>query len=81
MDVPTRQSYIVAVVAPHERTRAAGITQLVRMAGWAVAPVFAGMLMQGTSLALPLIIGASMKVAYDVLLYVAFRNLKPPEER
>jgi MFS family permease len=81
MDVPTRQSYVVAVVAPHERTRATGITQLVRMGGWAVAPVFAGLLMQGTSLALPLIIGAFMKVAYDILLYAAFRNLKPPEER
>lgn len=81
MDVPTRQSYTVAVVAPHERTRAAGITQLVRMAGWAVAPMFAGMLMQGNSLALPLLIGAAMKVTYDILLYYAFRNLKPPEER
>lgn len=81
MDVPTRQSYVVAVVAPHERTRAAGITQLVRMVGWAVAPAFAGLLMQGTSLAVPLIIGAVMKVVYDILLYVAFRNLKPPEER
>jgi hypothetical protein len=43
--------------------------------------MFAGILMQGTSLAVPLIIGAVMKVAYDILLYAAFRNLKPPEER
>jgi MFS family permease len=81
MDVPTRQSYVVAVVAPHERTLAAGITQMVRMVGWAVAPAFAGVLMQQQSLALPLVTGAAMKVAYDVLLYRAFRHIKPPEEQ
>jgi MFS family permease len=81
MDVPTRQSYVMAVVGPEERTFAAGVTQLVRVGMWAVAPVFAGFFMEGISLVTPLFIGAGLKILYDVLLYVAFRRLKPPEER
>jgi MFS family permease len=81
MDVPTRQSYVMAVVAPHERTAASGVTSLVRLGGWAVAPGFAGMAMAGTSIGAPLIVGASLKILYDVLLYAAFRRLPPPEER
>ncbi|MBZ0125108.1 MAG: MFS transporter, partial [Rhodocyclaceae bacterium] len=81
MDVPTRQSYVMAVVAPEERTYASGVTHLVRLGGWAVAPSFAGWLMQAASLAAPLFIGAGMKIAYDLLLWRAFRKLKPPEER
>jgi MFS family permease len=80
MDVPTRQSYVMAVVRPEERTAASGITHLVRLAMWAVAPAFAGLLMRGTSMGAPLMIGAGMKIAYDVLLYRAFRNVRPPEE-
>ncbi|MBI3777836.1 MAG: MFS transporter [Gammaproteobacteria bacterium] len=81
MDVPTRQSYVMAVVRPEERTFASGITHLVRMGGWATAPFFAGFLMQGLALATPLLIGAGMKIVYDVALYKAFRHIKPPEER
>jgi predicted MFS family arabinose efflux permease len=81
MDVPTRQSYLMAVVRPEERTFASGVTHLVRLAAWAVAPAFAGLLMRGSSLAAPLIVGAAMKIAYDVLLYLAFRRQRPPEER
>jgi MFS family permease len=81
MDVPTRQSYVMAVVGPEERTYASGVTHLVRVGGWAVAPSFAGWLMQAASLGAPLFIGAGMKVAYDLLLWRAFRKLKPPEER
>ncbi len=81
MDVPTRSSYVVAVVRPEERTFATGATLLVRLAAWAVAPALAGGLMQGRSLAIPLYIGAAMKIAYDILLFRAFRGLKPPEER
>jgi len=81
MDVPTRQSYVMAVVAPHERTAASGVTSLVRLGGWAVAPAFAGMAMAGTSLGAPLVVGASLKIVYDILLYTAFRRLPPPEER
>ena len=80
MDVPTRQSYVMALVRPEERTVASGVTNLVRMAAWAVAPLFAGALMQRYSLMTPLVIGAVMKVTYDVLLFFAFRRVKPPEE-
>jgi MFS family permease len=81
MDVPTRQSYAMAVVRPEERTVASGITHLVRMGAWAVAPAFAGIMMEDVSLMLPLVIGASMKISYDILLWRAFRHVKPPEER
>jgi MFS family permease len=80
MDVPTRQSYVLAVVQPGERTFASGITNLVRLGSWAVAPAFAGMLMTGDSMYLPLVIGAAMKIAYDLLLWHAFRGIRPPEE-
>lgn len=81
MDVPTRQSYVLAVVEPSERTVVSGITMLVRLAAWAVAPAFAGLLMTGETMFLPLVIGAGMKIAYDILLWRAFRGIKPPEER
>jgi MFS family permease len=80
MDVPTRQSYVMAVVRPEERMTASGVTSLVRLGGWAVAPAAAGALMQAQSLALPLFVGAAIKIAYDVTLYFAFRSRKPPEE-
>jgi len=80
MDVPTRQSYVVAVVRPEERAAAAGATNLVRTAGWAVAPAFAGAAMQGLALWSPLAAGAALKIAYDILLYRGFRRIKPPEE-
>jgi MFS family permease len=80
MDVPTRQSYVMALVRPEERTVASGVTHLVRVGAWAVAPSFAGALMQGVSLGIPILIGAGMKIAYDLLLYAAFRKAVPPEE-
>lgn len=80
MDVPTRQSYVLAVVQPEERTFASGVTNLVRLAAWAVAPAFAGALMNDDSMYLPLVIGAGMKIAYDLLLWRAFRAVRPPEE-
>lgn len=80
MDVPTRQSYVMAVVRPEERTWASGITSLVRLGGWSVAPFAAGFLMQGVALATPLLIGAGMKIGYDLLLWRSFRELRPPEE-
>jgi hypothetical protein len=81
MDVPTRQSYVMAVARPGERTTASGVTNIVRLAGWALAPSLAGTLMGGTALGAPLVIGASLKISYDILLYGAFRRLSPPEER
>ena len=79
MDVPTRQSYVMAVVRPEERTLASGVTHLVRVGAWAVAPSFAGWFMAG-SLMTPLLVGSVMKIAYDVLLFAAFRRTRPPEE-
>jgi MFS family permease len=80
MDVPTRQSYVMAVVKPHERTLASGVTHLVRLGAWAAAPGFAGLLMSGVALGAPLAVGAGMKIVYDLLLYASFRGLRPPEE-
>jgi MFS family permease len=80
MDVPTRQSYVMAVVRPEERVWASGVTNIVRMAGWAIAPAFAGLFMSRVSLLFPLLVGAALKISYDVLLYRAFRSVKPPEE-
>lgn len=80
MDVPTRQSYLMAVVEPTERTFVSGVTQLVRLGAWAVAPPVAGFLMAGASLTVPLMVGAAMKILYDVLLWRAFRGIRPPEE-
>jgi sugar phosphate permease len=80
MDVPTRQSYVMALVRPEERTLASGVTNLVRMAAWAIAPAVAGLFMQSTTLAAPLFIGAGLKIAYDIALYRGFRRVKPPEE-
>ena len=81
MDVPTRQSYLMAMVRPEERTFAGGVTNLARMAARAVAPLLAGGAMQAMALWAPLAAAAGMKIAYDWLLFAAFRKLKPPEER
>src|SRR5712692_4641789 len=81
MDVPTRQSYLMAVVRPEERTFAGGVTNLARMCARAIAPVFAGSAMQALTLGAPIMAAAGLKILYDVLLYVSFRKIKAPEER
>jgi len=82
MDVPTRQSYTMAVVEPDERSAAAGVTGMVRTVGAALAPVAAGPLYAAASLAgLPFLLSGGLKVAYDLLLWRSFRALPPPEER
>jgi MFS family permease len=81
MDVPTRQSYVAAVVRPNERTFASGLTNLARNVFWAVGSTVAGLVMQNLAFSAPLVIGGGMKVTYDVALYRAFRKLRPPEER
>lgn len=81
MDVPTRQSYLMAIVPPHERAWAAGISQLARAAGRMVSPLLAGAAMQAGALWLPLAAGAAIKIVYDLLLWRAFRRVKPPEEQ
>jgi MFS family permease len=81
MDVPTRQSYVAAVVRPEERTFAAGVTNLVRNGAWAGASAVAGVFMQQVAFAAPLLLGGGLKIIYDGLLWRAFRHLAPPEER
>ncbi|MGE5223156.1 MAG: MFS transporter [Omnitrophica WOR_2 bacterium] len=81
MDVPTRQSYTMAVVAPDERSSASGITGIARTIGASLAPVFAGpMLANPALLGLPFILSGSLKILYDLFLYRSFRTMKPPEE-
>jgi MFS family permease len=81
MDVPTRQSYIVAVVREDERTIAAGVTNISRNVTQAISPSLTGALIQSLSLSAPFVIGGALKVAYDVTLFLNFRNVKPPEEK
>ena len=81
MDVPTRQSYVAAVVLPNERTFASGVANLARNIFWAVGSSVAGFLMQNVAFSAPLVLGGGAKISYDRLLYRAFRNLKPPEEQ
>jgi MFS family permease len=81
MDVPTRQSYIMAVVAPDERSAAAGIAGVARTIGASISPLFVGMLFARPSLInLPFFIAGTLKVAYDLLLYRGFVSVQPPEE-
>ena len=80
MDVPTRQSYVLAIVAPSERNFASGVTNVTRNIAWAAGPSIAGAVMQHVALAGPLIIGGALKIVYDLLLYRGFRRIRPPEE-
>jgi MFS family permease len=81
MDVPTRQSYTMAVVEPDERSAASGVTGVARTIGASLAPVFTGLLLSNPALlGAPFLISGSLKILYDMLLYRSFRSLKPPEE-
>jgi MFS family permease len=81
MDVPTRQSYLMAVVGPEERSAAAGITGVARTTGAAIAPLFAGFLFARPALiSLPFFIAGTLKVLYDLLLYRGFVAVRPAEE-
>ena len=81
MDVPTRQSYVMAVVDPDERSAASGITGVARTTGAALSPLFAGLLFAQPSLiSAPFFIAGSLKIAYDLLLFRAFRAVKSREE-
>jgi MFS family permease len=80
MDLPTRQSYLMAIVRPEERVVAAGFTTMVRNFAWMLAPALAGPLMQAAALSAPIYSGAGLKILYDVLLYAGFRKVHPPEE-
>ncbi|MGI9009625.1 MAG: MFS transporter [Nitrososphaeraceae archaeon] len=80
MDVPTRQSYIVAVVEEDERTASAGITNLSRNIAQAISPSITGYIIGFLSLSAPFIIGGLLKILYDITLYINFRKIKPAEE-
>ena len=81
MDVPTRQSYVMAVVEPDERSAAAGITGVARTVGASFSPVLAGPLLASATLAsIPFFISGSLKIMYDLLLYRSFRAVRAPEE-
>ena len=81
MDVPTRQSYTMAVVAPDERSAAAGLTSVARNAAMAVAPSFAGATLAVPALGLPFFVGGGLKILYDLAIYRTFRHIRPPEEQ
>ncbi len=81
MDVPTRQSYTMAVVAPDERSAASGVTSIARSVGAAVSPSLTGIFLAfPTLLSLPFFLAGGLKIIYDLLLYRSFRGVKPPEE-
>jgi MFS family permease len=80
MDVPTRTSYIMAVVTPAERAAAASVTAVPRSLASALSPTLAGALFASPFSALPLLICGSLKLVYDVALLFSFRHLKAPEE-
>lgn len=80
MDVPTRQSYIVAVVEEDERTASAGITNLSRNIAQAISPSITGYIIGVLSLSAPFIIGGLLKIIYDITLYINFRKIKPSDE-
>jgi len=82
MDVPTRQSYTIAVVSPEERSAAAGITGVARTTGAAISPLFVGFLFARPALInVPFYIAGALKILYDLLLYKEFISTKPPEEQ
>ena len=80
LDVPTRQSYTMAVVDPDERSAAAGFTSVARNAASSVAPVFSGVTLAVPALGLPFLIAGGLKIAYDLSLWRTFRSVRPPEE-
>lgn len=80
MDVPARTSYVMAIVTPAERAAAAGVTNVPRSLASAFSPSLAGLLFSLTPFAWPLVIGGSLKIAYDLLLLWRFQKVVPPEE-
>jgi len=79
MDVPTRTSYVMAVVTPAERATAASVTAVPRSLAAAISPTFAGVLLT-TFPALPLVVCGTLKIVYDLALLYSFRHIKAPEE-
>jgi predicted MFS family arabinose efflux permease len=80
LDVPTRQSYTMAVVDPSERAASAGIMSVARNAGAAIAPLFTAAVLAAPALGLPFLLAGGLKIVYDVWIFAVFRHVKPPEE-
>jgi MFS family permease len=80
MDVPTRSSYVMAVVTPAERTAAASMTAVPRSMASSISPAIAGFLLAGPFSGLPLVLCGCLKIGYDLALLRMFRHTKPPEE-
>jgi len=81
LDVPTRQSYTMAVVDADERAAAAGILSVARNAGAALAPLFTGAVLARPYLGWPFLLAGGLKIIYDLLIYYVFRHVRPPEEK
>ncbi|MGH7769153.1 MAG: MFS transporter [Candidatus Binatia bacterium] len=80
LDVPTRQSYTMAIVHSDERAASAGIMSVARNTGAAVAPLFASAILATPSLGLPFLLAGGLKIIYDVWIFAVFRHVRPPEE-
>jgi MFS family permease len=80
MDVPTRQSYSMAIVDPDERTATAGITNVARSVATAASPILTGVAFSVAALGLPFFVAGGLKIVYDLLVYRTFRGVHPPEE-
>ena len=80
MDVPARQSYVMAIVPPEERAAASSVTNVPRSLATALAPLLAGMMLERSSFGWPLVVGGLLKAVYDVLLLLQFRAVKPEGE-
>jgi len=81
MDVPTRQSYMTAIIPSEERNAANSITNVSRNIAAAPPPTISGYLIQSSFWAAPFLLGGLFKIAYDISIYLSFRNVKPPEEK
>jgi MFS family permease len=80
LDVPTRQSYTMAIVKPDERAASAGVLSVARNSGAAIAPLFTGAILANPSLGLPFLLAGGLKILYDLAIFAVFRHVKPPEE-
>jgi len=80
MDVPTRSSYVMAVVTPEERPAAASITAVPKTFAWAAGSLISGYLLTLTTFGWPLLIAGMVKGTYDILLLIKFQKVRPPEE-
>ena len=81
MDVPTRNSYVMAVVTPPERPAAASLTSVPRSLASAIGPVIAGWLFTVSGFGWPILFAGLLKSGYDVALLLMFRDIRPPEEQ